>query len=93
MSQMHLFRATPSIPESVPPDPAFIRKHLIRVLRLVTAAEFMPWQAAEARSWIERFPKLAHDNLPAAEATAMVEMFDRQIARLEKVSIARRRSP
>jgi hypothetical protein len=90
MSQMHLFRATPSMPESVPPDPAFIRKHLMRVLRLLTAAEFMPWQPAEARSWIERFPKLARDNLPAEEATEMVEMFQREIARLEQASVARR---
>ncbi len=86
---MHLFRAAPSMPESVPPDPAFIRKHLMRVLRLLTAAEFMPWQPAEARSWIDRFPKLA-GNLPTEEAAGMIEMFEREIARLEQASIGRR---
>ena len=90
MSQMHLFRATPSMPESVPPDPAFIRKHLMRVLRLLTAAEFMPWPPTEARSWIERFPKLAENNLPTEEAAGMVEMFEREIARLEQASTGRR---
>jgi hypothetical protein len=90
MSQLHLFRAARSAPESLPLEPAFIRKHLMRVLRLVTAAEFMPWQPAEARSWIERFPRLAQDNLPAEEAAEMVEMFQREIARLEQASIGRR---
>ena len=89
MSQLHLFRGAPSVPESPPPDPAFIRKHLMRILRLVEAAEFLPWQPAEARSWIERFPKLARDNLPAEEAAEMVEMFQREIARLEQASIRR----
>ena len=90
MSQLHLFRTRPSVPESLPLDPAFIRKHLMRVLRLVAGAQFMPWQPAEARSWIERFPKLAQSNLPAEEAAKLVEMFEREIARLEKVSLARR---
>ena len=90
MSQLHLFRAKSSVPESLPSDPAFIRKHLIRILRLVTAAEFMPWRPIEARSWIERFPKLAENNLPAEEAAGMVETFEREIARLEQASIGGR---
>ncbi len=84
MSQLHLFRTEPSAPESVRPDPAFIRKHLTRILRLIEAAEFMPWPPEEARSWVERFPKLARDNLPAEEAAEMVSMFDQEIARLQK---------
>jgi len=79
MSQLHLFRPRRSVPESRPLDPAFIRKHLARVLRLVASAQFMPWQPGEARSWIERFPKLAQ-NLPAEETAELVEMFDREIA-------------
>ncbi|MGH6826462.1 hypothetical protein [Methyloceanibacter sp.] len=90
MSQLHLFRTRPSVPESLPLDPAFIRKHLMRVLRLVTGAQFMPWQPAEARLWIERFPKLAQSNLPAEEAAEMMEMFQREIARLEQAPIGRR---
>lgn len=90
MSQLHLFRPEPSVPESLSPDPAFIRKHLMRVLRLVSAAEFMPWPSPEALSWIERFPKLARNNLPAEEAAEMVEMFQREIARLEQSSVRRR---
>ena len=93
MNQLHLFRAKPSVPESLPSDPAFIRKHLIRILRLVTAAEFMPWPPTDARSWIERFPKLAENNLPAEEAAGMVETFEREIARLEQASIGRQQRP
>lgn len=90
MSQMHLFRRAASEPDSLPLDPAFIRKHLTRVLRLLTSADFMPWQPAEARSWIERFPKLAQENLPEDEAAAMISMFECEIARLDKASILRR---
>jgi hypothetical protein len=63
----------------------------MRVLRLMEAAEFMPWSSDEARTWIDRFPRLAKENLPADEATAMVEMFEQEISRLQKVRIAERR--
>lgn len=91
MGQLHLFRASPPVPECVPSDPTFIRKHLMRVLRLLEAAEFMPWSSGEAQAWIERFPKLARDNLPAEEATAMVAMFEQEIARLQKARVVGRR--
>ena len=87
MSQLHLFRAKASMPESRPSDPVFIRKHLMRILRLVAAADFMPWPPAEAQSWIERFPKLARGNLPAEEADGLVEMFECEIARLEETLV------
>jgi hypothetical protein len=90
MSQLHLFRAKPSAPESLPSDPVFIRKHLMRILRFVTAADFMPWPPAEARSWIERFPKLARNNLPAEEADELIQMFECEIARLRQASIPAR---
>jgi len=93
MNQLHLFRAGSSVPESLPSDPAFIRKHLIRILRLVTAAEFMPWPPTDARVWIERFPKLAENNLPAEEAAGLVETFEREIVRLEQASIGRQQPP
>ena len=90
MSQLHLFRAKPSIPASLPSDPIFIRKHLMRILRLVTAADFMPWPSAEARLWIGRFPKLARNNLPADEANELVELFECEISRLQENSIPAR---
>jgi hypothetical protein len=90
MSQLHLFRAKPSMPEGLPSDPVFIHKHLMRILRLVAAADFMPWPPAEAQSWIERFPKLARNNLPSEEANRLVELFEGEIARLQQASFPAR---
>ena len=80
-----MFRAKPAAPESLPYDPDFVRKHLMRILRLVAAAEFMPWPPTEAQSWIERFPKIARNSLPPEEADQMVETFEAEIARLRQV--------
>jgi hypothetical protein len=90
MSQMHLFRPARPLPGNSAPDPTFVRKHLMRVLRLVIAADFMPWPPAEAGSWIERFPKLAQGNLPPDEATELIAMFQSEITRLEQASTGRR---
>lgn len=79
MSQLPLFKADPPPPR--PADPAFIRKHLMRLLRLARNAEIMPWRAAEANKWERQFPRLA-DNLPQEEADELRAAFAREMARL-----------
>jgi hypothetical protein len=42
-----------------PPDPAYIRKSLNRLLRIARDAEIMPWSKGETESWEKLFPQLA----------------------------------
>ena len=86
MSQLQLFRperADP--PPRRPPDPAYIRKSLNRLLRLARDAQIMPWSESEAASWEKLFPELAAW-LPPNEAEAMTAEFASELARLRGAS-------
>ena len=81
MSQLQLFRPErPDVPRR-PPDPAYIRKSLNRLLRLARDAQIMPWSEGEAESWEKLFPELAAC-LPMDEAEAMTAEFAAELARL-----------
>ena len=79
MSQLPLFAPAPTAPR--PADPAFVRKHLGRLLRLVQRAQHMPWGAAEADKWERLFPQLTN-GLPTKEAGQLRNAFATEIARL-----------
>jgi hypothetical protein len=84
MSQLDLFAVERSAPAPRPANPAFVRKHLNRLLNIARAAERMPWNAADADSWAERFPRLAQ-SLPAEEGEALREAFAAELARLRSL--------
>ncbi|OXE35437.1 MAG: hypothetical protein CGW95_13845 [Phenylobacterium zucineum] len=81
MKQLNLFE--PERPNAAPAEPniPLIRKHLMRAVRTVRAAERMPWGPAETRSWTERFPGLA-DCLPEEEGQVLLKVFETEMARL-----------
>ena len=81
MSQLNLFQPERQAPEPRPSNPALVRKHLNRLLRLARAAERMPWGPAETRTWTELFPKLAQ-SLPPEEGQALRDAFAAELARL-----------
>ncbi len=79
MNQLKLFRSEPSPGRTS--DPAYIRKSLIRLLRVAREAQIMPWSDAETESWEKLFPELAA-SLPSEEATALTSEFTSELARL-----------
>jgi len=81
MSHLPLFR--PASPEPVrrPPDLAYVRKSLNRLLRLAREAQIMPWSDGETKSWEKLFPELAA-SLPAEEAEELTSEFRAELARL-----------
>lgn len=81
MNQLPLFRAEPAEPVQRPPDLAYIRKSLNRLLRLAREAQIMPWSEAETASWENLFPQLAV-SLPAEESETLVSEFRSELARL-----------
>lgn len=81
MSQLPLFRPSQSQPGKSPPDLAYIRKSLNRLLRIARAAEIMPWSEAEAASWEKLFPELAA-SLPPEEGEALLSEFRNELNRL-----------
>ena len=81
MSQLPLFSRPRAEPAQRPPDLAYIRKSLDRLLRLVREAQIMPWSESETRSWERLFPELA-DSLPAEEAEELTSEFSTELARL-----------
>jgi hypothetical protein len=81
MSQLPLFSRPQAEAVQRPPDLAYIRKSLNRLLRLAREAQIMPWSEGEAESWQKLFPELAA-TLPAEEATELVAEFRTQIQRL-----------
>lgn len=83
MAQLPLFASKSETRRA--PDPAFIRKHLLRVLRMARDAERMPWSAAETRNWEKQFPELAQF-LPSEEGQALLAEFQREIERLRKAA-------
>lgn len=83
MSQLPLFSSKSEARRQ--PDPAFIRKHLLRVLRMAREAERMPWSDAETASWEKQFPELAQ-HLPKEEGDALLAEFQHEISRLKKTA-------
>jgi hypothetical protein len=81
MSQLPLFSRPRAEPASRPPDLAYIRKSLNRLLRLAREAQIMPWSEGETESWEKLFPELAA-SLPAEEATDLVAEFRTELQRL-----------
>ena len=81
MSQLQLFCPERSKLPRRPPDLAFIRKSLHRLLRIVREAEIMPWSEGEAESQLKVFPELAAF-LPVEEAATLKMDFTREVARL-----------
>ena len=70
MNQLPLFRPERAEPEQRPPDLAYIRKSLNRLLRVAREAQIMPWSEGETESWEKLFPQLAA-SLPAEEGGAI----------------------
>jgi hypothetical protein len=81
MSQLPLFRSDRAEPAQRPPDPAYIRKSLNRLLRMARDAEIMPWSKGETELWEKLFPELAA-SLPAEEATVLMSDFKSELTRL-----------
>jgi hypothetical protein len=81
VSQLPLFRPERAEPAQRPPDLAYIRKSLNRLLRLAREAQIMPWSESETESWEKLFPELAA-SLPAEEAEILISEFRSELARL-----------
>lgn len=84
MSQLPLFPRPRAASAQRPPDLAYIRKSLNRLLRLAREAQIMPWSDGETETWEKLFPELAA-SLPAEEAESMSSEFKNEIARLRSV--------
>lgn len=84
MSQLPLFRPAQSQPDKRPPDLAYIRKSLNRLLRIARDAEIMPWSEAETASWEKLFPELAA-SLPPEEAETLLSEFRAELVRLRTI--------
>jgi hypothetical protein len=82
MSQLDLFQAERQAPQPRPSSPAFVRKHLNRLLNVARAAERMPWSAAEAENWAKLFPRLSQ-SLPSEEGEALRVAFAAELGRLK----------
>lgn len=81
INQLPLFRRDRSEPAQRPSDPAYIRKSLVRLLRIAREAQIMPWSEAETASWERLFPELAA-SLPSEEADALTSEFRDELTRL-----------
>jgi hypothetical protein len=82
MNQLKLFRSErPEPSPSRPSDPVYIRKSLVRLLRIAREAQIMPWSEAETESWEKQFPQLAA-SLPAEEAAILMSEFRAELVRL-----------
>jgi hypothetical protein len=81
MAQLDFFRTPETDLEPLAPNTDFIRRDLRGVVGLLRRAEIMPWKPWKLATWQERFPALA-SNLPADEASELVEAFECEVARL-----------
>ena len=81
MSQLPLFSRPRTETAQRPPDLAYIRKSLNRLLRLAREAQIMPWSEGETESWEKLFPELAA-SLPAEEAQILTSEFRSELTRL-----------
>jgi hypothetical protein len=84
MSQLPLFSRPSAETAQRPPDLAYIRKSLNRLLRLAREAQIMPWSDGETESWEKLFPELAA-SLPAEEAEELKAEFQSELTRLRAV--------
>lgn len=84
MSQLPLFPRPRAEPAQRPPDLAYIRKSLNRLLRIAREAQIMPWSEPESQSSEKLFLELAA-SLPADEAEALRSEFTRELSRLRSV--------
>jgi len=80
MSQLSLFTAEKK-PVERRSNPAFVRKHLTRLVRTARDAVRMPWSEGEAQSWENQFPELAK-SLEPEEGAALVAAFAAELRRL-----------
>jgi hypothetical protein len=81
MSQLNLFQPEAPPVARRPANPAFMRKHLNRLVNMARRAERLPWSVPEAQSWARRFPELTK-SLPEDEARTLIEAFTAELARL-----------
>jgi hypothetical protein len=81
MSQLPLFPRPHAELAQRPPDLAYIRKSLNRLLRLAREAQIMPWSEGETGSREKLFPELAA-SLPAEEAETLNSEFQSELMRL-----------
>ena len=81
MSQLPLFPRPRAESAQRPPDLAYIRKSLNRLLRLAREAQIMPWSEGETESWEKLFPELAA-SLPPEEAQILTSEFRSELTRL-----------
>jgi hypothetical protein len=85
MSQLPLFPRPHAELAQRPPDLAYIRKSLNRLLRLAREAQIMPWSDGETESWEKLFPELAAA-LPPEEGEALTSEFKNQLSRLRSAA-------
>ena len=86
MNQLPLFRSQRAESEPRPPDLAYVRRSLNRLLRLAQEAQIMPWSEGETESWEKLFPQLAA-SLPAEEFETLTLAFRTELARLRSVDV------
>jgi hypothetical protein len=86
MNQLPLFGAERAETEQRPPDLAYIRRSLNRLLRLAREAQIMPWSQGETESWEKLFPELA-SALPVEEAEPLTSAFRSELARLRSAEV------
>ncbi len=84
MAQPPFFRPGQSQPDKRPPDLAYLRKSLNRLLRIARDAEIMPWSESETASWEKLFPELAA-SLPQEEAETLLTEFRKELSRLRSI--------
>jgi hypothetical protein len=84
MSQLSLFPRPRTESAERPPDLAYVRKSLNRLLRLAREAQIMPWSEGETESWEKLFPELAA-SLPDEEKTELTSEFKGELARLRAI--------
>ncbi|MGE0502185.1 MAG: hypothetical protein AB7I79_14625 [Rhizobiaceae bacterium] len=82
MSQLSLFDSPKPTSERRPPDLAYVRKHLNRLLRLARDAGMLPWSEAETRKWESFFPELTA-LLPPEEGEPLAKAFAAELERLK----------
>jgi hypothetical protein len=84
MTQLDLFGcqpATPSAPQT--PDTDRIRTLLMETLEQLRAAEKLPWDAAQLRSWDHVFHNMTKW-LPSEQRDEFIRNFEGEISRLQQ---------
>jgi hypothetical protein len=86
MNQLPLFRPERAEMDRRPPDLAYIRRSLNRLLLTAREAQILPWSEGETESWEKLFPQLAA-SLPAEEFEPLTLAFRSELARLRSVDV------